>query len=645
MKYRIAFTLLLISITNIVLCQDFGCYDEEAINQEIFNSNLVYTHISSRSNTNINWEQFSISSNPEEGYYEEFKFDKYSCNEYVKMHGNIKNGLKDGIWKLFISRTKYLTGLYIEGKREGLWTLYFINEVEVPICYAEIEYRNDFLHGLTKSYFDTGETEESIEYENGVKNGIQIKYSLDEKNGNIFIDSRQEYSNGILDGQYLSFHFRSLDTLEYGHYSEGLKSGKFLFNYNGTRQNIDFVNDNIDGKIIKYHRNGFLSLEIEYKNNYPFNVIQNNDSSGNKLSIGTFKDGTGILNFYYEDGSLLSSAEYKNQLISGKYTNYYPSGKIKEDGVMKTVKGDNSRKREAIERCQDLNMFASWSLNYIKGTKYTCFNEDGSVKQNIYMQSLDTDTNVFTIVEKYSNDKLKSKETTLNRLKHGRAIYYYDNGKVEMIGNFKILEIDSIDRSVKDGVFKYYYPNDSIRAELTYSNGTETGKSHYYDENGELVRIKVNNPNGSCFSILKGDTVNIIDGIGQKQGKWVSLINDNCTAVPEQVKYFKNDKPTGTWITFNPYHNQVLEERITWQDSLHAFCERFNHEGQLYESGILIHNVENGEWKKYDTKRGIVKFKGEYICGRKNGIWLTFNKKGKIIRRTEYKNDQIINAL
>lgn len=634
----------MIGITNFILCQNFGCYDEEAINQEIHNSGFVSKHISSKSNININWEQFSITSKPEEGYYEEFSFDGYSCNQYVKMQGNIKNGLKDGSWKLFINATKYLTGLYVNGKREGTWTLYYLNEVEVPICYAEIEFRNDFLHGISKSYFDTGEIEESIEYKNGVKDGTQIEYSLDKKNGNIFIDSRQEYLNGILNGQYLSFHFRSLDTLEYGHYSQGLRSGAFLFNYNGTRQYIDFLNGNIDGKMIKYHRNGILSLEIEYKNNYPFNIIQNNDSSGNILSKGTFKDGTGILNLYYEDGSLLSSVEYKNQLISGKYTNYYPSGKIKEDGVMNTVKGNNSIKGEAIERCQDLNMFSSWSLNYIEGTKYTCFNEDGSVNHNIHMQSPDTNNNEFTIVEKYSNNKLKSKETTLNRLKHGRAIHYHDNGKIEMIGNFKILEIDSIESSVKDGVFKYFYPNDSIRAELTYSNGKETGKSHYYDENGELVRIKVNNPNGSCYSIFKGDTVNVIDSLGQKQGKWVSLINDNCNVVPEQVKYFKNDEPTGIWKTFSPYSNQVLVERITWLDSLHAFCERFDHEGQLYESGTLVHNIENGDWKQYDTRRGIVKFKGEYVCSRKNGVWLTFNRKGKIIKRTEYKNDRIINA-
>jgi antitoxin component YwqK of YwqJK toxin-antitoxin module len=634
----------MIVITNFVRCQNFGCFDEKAIIQKSNNSIYEQTHFIDNSRTNINWEQFLTNPNHEDGLHVSYSFDDYTCDEYVKMQGFIECGLKEGIWKLYISQTKFLTGLYVKGNREGLWTLnYLINE-KAPVCIAEIEFRNNLLHGETKFYFETGELEESIEYENGAKDGIQIEYSIDNNYENIFMNSMQEYSNGLLNGRYLSFHYRSHDTLEYGHYSEGLRSGRFFLNYDRIRQYIDFDKGNIDGRLIRYHRNGILELELEYKRNLPFNIIQNNDSNGNSLSLGMFQDGTGILNLYYPDGSLLSSAEYKNQLISGKYTNYYPSGKIKEDGIMNTVKSNISRKILAIERCQDLNMFSSWSLNYIQGTKYTYFNEDGSINQNIQIQSTDTNNNEFTIVDKYSNNKLKSKETTLNGLKQGRVMYYDDNGKIEMIGNFKIIEIDSIKSSIKDGVFQYFYPNDSIRAEITYCNGKETGKSNFYDEDGELVRIKVNDSNGSSFSILKGDTVNIIDNIGQKQGKWVSLNNDNCVVVPEQVKYYKNDKPVGTWLTFSPYNNQILEERITWQDSLHAFCERFNHKGQIFEKGTLIHNVENGEWKRYDTQRGILKFKGEYVCGRKNGIWLTFNRKGKIIKRTEYKNDKIINV-
>jgi antitoxin component YwqK of YwqJK toxin-antitoxin module len=633
----------MIGITNSLRCQNFGCFDENAIIQRSNNSIFEQTHFIDNSKTNINWEQFSTNPYTEDGLFMSYAFDDYTCDEYVKMQGVINCGLKEGIWKLFVSRTEFLTGLYVNGNREGLWTLNYINNENAPICIAELEFRNNLLHGKTKFYFETGELEKSIEYKNDLKDGTQVEYSID-NNGNIFIDSRIEYSNGLLNGRYLSFHFRSLDTLEYGYYSDGLRSGRFFFNYDRIRQYIDFDKGNIDGRLIRYHRNGILELELEYKRNLPFNVIQNNDSCGNSLSLSTFQDGTGILNLFYADGSLLSSAEYKNQLISGKYTNYYPSGKIREDGIMNTVNSNISTKRRAIERCQDLNMLSSWSLNFIQGTKYTYFNEDGSINHNIQIQSLHTNNCKFTIVDKYSNNKLKSKETTLNGLKHGRVMYYDDNGKIEMSGNFKIIEIESIESSVKDGVFKYFYPNDSLRAEINYSNGKETGKSKYYDENGELVRIKVNNSNGSSFSILKGDTVNVIDNFGQKQGKWVSLNNDNCVVFPVQVKYYKNDKPAGIWMTFSQYDNQILEERITWQDSIHAFCERFNHKGLLFEKGTLIHNVENGEWKRYDTRRGILKFKGEYVCGRKNGIWLTFNRKGKIIKRTEYKNDKIINA-
>jgi uncharacterized protein len=405
---------------------------------------------------------------------------------------------------------------------------------------------------------------------------------------------------------------------------------------------IDYHNDKIEGKFIKFHRNGIIALELDYKNNLPFNFNQANDSHGNTTLTSTFTHGNGIITQYYENGSLNSFAEYKNQFIAGKYKNFYPSGNIREEGILQT-KNKNSKINEQIQNCQDLNMFSAWSLNFTKGTDFTTFNEDGTIKAKIYSQYLDSTEKDFIIIEDYENGKLKKQEHRLNGLKNGRITYFFSNGKIEMIGNFKSLKIDSIETSVKDGIFKYYFPNDTLRAEITYSEGIEIGKSYFFDDSGTLKRIKVVEPNGNTFNIFDNDTINLTDSEGKKQGKWISLPNqvaeNNCFVIPNEIEYYKNGKPTGVWESF--YKNcRKLHESITWQDSVHAYMNQFHFNGKLVAEGNLVNRIRNGEWKEYDYKKGYLRLKGNYICGNKVGTWQLFNRKGKLIKEIDYTDDK-----
>jgi len=82
----------------------------------------------------------------------------------------------------------------------------------------------------------------------------------------------------------------------------------------------------------------------------------------------------------------------------------------------------------------------------------------------------------------------------------GEWTFYYQNGKIKEIVNFK--------NSAENGIFKEYYENGNIKAEGTYAPlqlgvevvGVEQGELKEYNENGELI-AKKNCELGRCETI------------------------------------------------------------------------------------------------------------------------------------------------
>ncbi|HOR60873.1 MAG TPA: hypothetical protein PK124_06435 [Bacteroidales bacterium] len=398
---------------------------------------------------------------------------------------------------------------------------------------------------------------------------------------------------------------------------------------------------------MKYYNNGILAFELDYKNNLPYNLIQTQDINGHKLDSNTLIAGNGKLNCYYENGSLLSSFEYKNQLIAGKFYRYYESGDIMEEGLLYTDNTEVCNNTKPIEHCEDLNLFSDWQLNVTTGTYYSVFNDDGSLKYKVYSSFNDSINDDVIISENYKNEKLSHKVYFWRKLVFGQLNTFYENGSLKASGNYSIIDKDSIKISVRNGIFKHYYSNGVIKAEINYSNGKETGTSFYYDDYGILRRTRIIKSNGEIYNIFDNDTVNRIDEKGRKQGKWINIAylpylysECDCSNIPDQILYFKNDKPIGTWEFFN-LEGEILIAKIFWKDSINAYYQRWNLKKRLIEEGNLVNMIKDGEWKEYDYKKGYLKWKGYYNCGKKDGYWQEFNRRGKVIREVEYIDGQV----
>jgi len=645
MRDLFSIILFFLFIPQLVFSQEFGCFgldSESNYRLGIYERCRIENQIIN----NMDWSEFSIDSNVADGHCKKLEFSDYTCFHFTKMEGFIVNGLQEGTWKFYLNESIFYIGSFKNGKKEGLWKGYYLNENSDSICISKIEFRNNLFDGISK-YFDyNGKLYKSINHENGLKNGQEIEYFQNDTKGCNNISKLIEYKHGVLDGKYLIYSRNtSFDTLTYGIYSNGEKNGQFIFyNFSGSKYVIDFIKDKVDGKLKKYFSNGTLAYELDYKNNLPFNLIQINDTNGNQIESNTLNQGTGILNFYYDNGLLFSSCEYKNQLIFGKIYHYYKSGKIMEEGNLYTNNQKVFKKITPIHQLENLNIYSSRQLNFTTGTNYSEYNEDGTKLAQIFSTFNDSLSDEVIVVEHYANEKVLSRETEWRGLKYGQEIVFYKNGHTKEIGYYIIIDHDSIKTSEKNGIFKYYHSNGSLKAEVTFLNGKEVGNSYYYDDSGILKRMKVIETNGGIYNIFDKDTVNRIDKNGAKQGKWInipySFYEERCFYRPSEIKYYKDDKPIGIWEYYSEDGKKLLE-MIIWQDTLNAYCKRFNYQRKLIAEGHLINHTKNGEWKEYHSTKGYLLYKGNYDCGKRNGIWQVYKRNGKLKETIEYVDGMV----
>ena len=180
----------------------------------------------------------------------------------------------------------------------------------------------------------------------------------------------------------------------------------------------------------------FISCQKRVKNYYDngqLKEVYEVDSKGQKH---------GKFQAFYENGQLLESSKYKNNLLEGKRYFYYQNGQIEEEQFY--VKGK------------------------LEGNQYG-FHENGQLKF-----------------------KSVNKENKLT----GEYFSYYDNGQKRLYLNFL--------NDLENGPFEEYHRNGVIKWRGTYRNGNkEYGLLEQFDETGELIKKMNCDTMAACTTIWK----------------------------------------------------------------------------------------------------------------------------------------------
>ncbi len=151
-------------------------------------------------------------------------------------------------------------------------------------------------------------------------------------------------------------------------------------------------------------------------------------------------------------------------------------------------------------------MLAFTACNKKVDHKYSYFFKDGlilnSSTQKLYSGTISTNLNDKKLVYDVRNGE-----------KEGSFVTYFENGKVEMIGEMS--------KNKNSGYWRYYYTNGSIESEGYFSNDIAEGSWKWYYPDGRLKE------EGSYFN-------------GKKNGVWVKYEPDG-KPIKKNI-YFKDKK-------------------------------------------------------------------------------------------------------
>jgi antitoxin component YwqK of YwqJK toxin-antitoxin module len=154
-----------------------------------------------------------------------------------------------------------------------------------------------------------------------------------------------------------------------------------------------------------------------------------------------------------------------------------------------------------------------------------------------------------------------------NNLEQGSWKYYYVNGRTEQTGVFK--------NGKADGLWKWYYNDGKLKREEEFLGGKEEGLNTEYDTLGGIIS------SGSYFD-------------GQKEGEWFYKAGDYS----EKGKYV-GDLKDGQWQAFYSDGKMKYEGNFVQgnPDGEHVF---YYPNGKIKEINYYVMGISEKNWKKYD---------------------------------------------
>jgi len=405
------------------------------------------------------------------------------------------------------------------------------------------------------------------------------------------------------------------------------KNGFVVFYYpNGTKSSEGLMKDGKpDGFWKTFYETGNLKSEgnrVDFELDGLWKFY--NDSSKLQVSI-EYRNGrkNGLKTTYASDGYMTEL--FENDVKQGNTTYYYPEGKIKmfipfvnglEDGISKEFSQDGTVitymeykkgfmiSRERINR-KDRKGWKQgrWKFFYDNGlVKLDGVYKDN--KRNGYFKEYDEKGQLLT-VKKFVNDVEEKEVPELTSLTVKTD--YYPSGKVKTVASYN--------ENVPEGVRREYSEDGTIVAGYIFQKGVMTGEGIVDEEGNKEGPWKEYYPDGTLRSTGTYD-----DGI--RVGDWKFYYENG--KLEQQGKYTKKGKPDGTWIWY--FEDGTLQREQNFIAGLEdgEYLE-YEETGKLIVKGQYVEGLEEGEWT-YDF--GQYKETGTYLGGLKNGSWKSYYPEG-----------------
>lgn len=349
----------------------------------------------------------------------------------------------------------------------------------------------------------------------------KINYLYGKKNGYYY-----KYSSDPVAGNYVSSR-----ELYAGDKKEGV--AYIYFPSGKIKQSIPYSSGDIDGLSKEYDIEGNIITLMEYNNNRMISRERINRVDNNGFKQGVWKE-------FYPSGTLKKEENYKDNVLHGYYQEYNNNGSVTitmlyENGSI--VESTNDDPTEInIENKYDLNnklIYSGPYRNDIPVGIHREYNEDGSIKKALIYNDNgvlisegivdETGNRNGSWKDFYEDGSLKAEGRYTNNMQTGTWKYYNTKGVVEQTGNYN--------NGRPDGTWKWYYESGELLREEDYYRGQRDGLYTEYSVTGEII-VQGEYTDGEKDKFWKYNSGDYIEEgnyiIGLKEGSWKSFyINGN----------------------------------------------------------------------------------------------------------------------
>ena len=252
-------------------------------------------------------------------------------------------------------------------------------------------------------------------------------------------------------------------------------------------------------------------------------------------------------------------------------------------------------------------------------------------------------------IEFYPDGTIKNEVTYRNDLMHGYYKEYNNRGilTLTMLYDNGIIVEESVDDKPDIEIVNKYDNNGNLIFSGPYKEGIAVGIHREYDNNGSVISSFIYNDNG--IKVSEG----IVDEEGNRQGDWKNFYENgsvretgsysanrrtslwrffNEKGETEQLGSYRNGREDGRWVWYYD-DGSVLRDEEYFQGKRDGAFTEYAMDGSIISSGSYTDGERNGSWI-YTV--GDHREEGSYIMGLRDGEWKYYDTAGNLMYRGKY---------
>lgn len=413
----------------------------------------------------------------------------YDRSDIMEMKINFKEGKRDGEFcDYFGNGTVFERSFYNNGELDGPSIAYFSDGK----LFREGYYKDGKPVGSWKTYYSNGKLAKEMYYgEDEQLNGAQAYYTYDGKK-----EHEEIYENGYFN------EYRLYDAEGKLAGSSRLENGNGLLHLTHpdgkTRLTVKVLGGRYNDTLSIYNIKGKLTYRCNYIEGQPDGLGITYDDNGTKTSENTYILGkeNGVSKTYNYWGKLASESEYVlDQLV--RHTNYH------SNGTKAAVYHYSDRQREGICPAYGDDGLLMYNLHYRGGvlTGYSWLDKSGKTVEKTFEKGAGDlvawyPNGIKSIEVCYKDGWEDGPYTEWHSNGKTARTFHYVNGYID--GEYKsysrtgvLLRHSMYKYNVPHGSSKLYHPNGKLAADENFQNGMLHGICKYYDVNGKLKYTRV----------------------------------------------------------------------------------------------------------------------------------------------------------